>query len=440
MAVSVVEMIKRSVALILFMILTLGSFSACAGGGSDYYYTETDDGILLLYYKGDDSEVIIPARIDDKPVTEIGPDCFMRKNVKSVIIPEGIKVIHSYAFRNCSRLENVTVSKTVEHIGIHAFDNTPWYNGLNDRFVIVGAGSLIKYNGMSETIEIPENVTDISCTFKNDAVKVTSITIPEGVKYITGNAFVGTAWRRSLKDEFVIVGDGILIKYVGTGGDITVPEGVKSISGAFYDSGRVTSVKLPSSLERIESYSFACTSGQVFSEDGNVEPDKISVLKSVDIPNSVKYIGSNAFYNCSALETVDLPDFLSIISPLSFAFCDALSSVSVPDSVASITSLSFGQSYSLKEITFGKGLMFIGDGVFFAGALESVVIPEGCKYIAGNAFRQCASLKSAEIPKSVDTVVENAFIGCSDELVIIGKPGSAAKELADTNNYGFKKK
>jgi len=433
-------MVKRSVALILFMVLTLGSFSACSSSGNDYYYTETDDGIILIYYKGDDSEVIIPAQIDDKPVTEIGPDCFMRKNMKSVIIPEGIKVIHSYAFRNCSSLENVTVSKTVEHIGTHAFDNTPWYNGLNEKFVIVGAGSLIKYNGRSETIDIPENVTDISCTFRNDAVKINSITIPDSVKYIAGNAFVGTAWRRSLRDEFVIVGDGILIKYVGTGGDITVPEGVKAISGAFYDSSKVTSVKLPSSLERIESYSFACTSGQLISSEGSVEPSKISILKSIEIPNSVNYIGTNAFYNCSALETIDLPDSLAIISPLSFAFCDALSSVSVPDSVASIASLAFGQSYSLKEITFGSGLKFLGDGVFFAGALENVVIPEGCKYIANNAFIQCASLKSAEIPKSVETIAENAFIGCSADLVIIGKSGSAAKKLADANNYGFKKK
>ena len=426
--------------MILLMILVLGSFSACSGKGSDYYYKETEDGIILLYYKGDDREVIIPSQIDGKPVTEIGPDCFHRKNVASAVIPEGVKVIHSYAFRNCIALENVTVSKTVEHIGIHAFDNTPWYKNLNERFVIVGAGSLIKYNGMSETIEIPDNVTDISCAFANNTVKVTSITIPEGVKYIAGNAFVGTAWRRSLKDEFAVVGDGILIKYVGAGGDVTIPEGVKSISGAFYDSSKVTSVKLPASLERIESYSFACTSGQVFSEDGNVEPNKISVLKSVDIPDSVKYIGANAFYNCSALEAVDLPDSLSIVSPLAFAFCDNLSSVSVPDSVASITSLAFGQTVSLKEINLGNGLVFIGDGVFFSGGLESVVIPDDCKYIAGNAFRQCANLSSAEIPKSVDTVVENAFTGCSGDLVIIGKPGSAAKTLADTNNYGFKKK
>ena len=436
---SVAGMFKRAIAVLLCMIFILGSLSSCSGTEEEYYYTETEEGIVLLFYKGDALEVIVPSEINGKPVIEIGSDCFLRKNMTSITIPEGVKVINSFAFKMCTGLTDITIPKSVEHIGIHAFDNTTWYKNQEETFVIVGSGSLVKYNGVSETVIIPENVTDIACEFGGGSVKVSSITIPDGVKYIAGNAFVGTTWRRSLKDEFAIVGDGILIKYTGEGGDITIPEGVKSISGAFYDSSKVTSVKFPSTLERIESYSFACTSGQVFAENGNVEPAKISKLKSLEIPNSVKHIGMSAFYNCSALESVTLSENVYSINPLTFAFCDKLSSVSMSDKVAAVTSLAFGQTSSLKNVTLSKSLIFIGDAVFFASGLESVVLPEGCKYIAGSAFAQCASLGVATIPKSVDTVIVNAFVGCSKYLVIVGKAGSAAKEFADSNGYDFKK-
>ena len=434
---------KRTlVILILLSMLLISALSSCSGESTgSYYYAETDDGIILLFYKDDEAAVTVPSEIDGKPVVGIGPDCFLKKNMKSVTVPDGIKTIDSYAFRTCLSLSELNVAGSVEYIGVHALDDTPWYaNQKDDEFVVIGDGILVKYNGESEDIAIPEGVKDIACALGGkEGIDVKSVTLPEGIRTICGNAFTGTSWRRSLTDEFVVVGDGILIKYNGQGGEVTVPEGIKAVSGAFYDSSKVTSVILPSTLERIESYSFACTYGQVFKENGSVRPSRISKLESVTIPDSVKYIGHSAFYNCSALVSVSLPASLLTVSPLTFGFCESLTSVSVPDSVCSISSLAFGETTSLKSIDLGKGLKFMGDGVFFLGGLEEISFPDGFRYLSGNVFAQCTSLKTVTFPSSTETIIENAFSGCSNTLTIRGRAGSVAQTVAESEGITFER-
>ena len=77
-----------------------------------------------------------------------------------------------------------------------------------------------------------------------------------------GNAvFKYTPWLEAQTDDFVIVGDGILLKYFGSSRQIVIPDGVKEICGdAFteYDKANtgakfadIEYFKLPSSVNYI---------------------------------------------------------------------------------------------------------------------------------------------------------------------------------------------
>ena len=61
----------------------------------------------------------------------------------------------------------------------------------------------------------------------------------------------------SSASDFVIK-NGVLTKYVGPGGDVTVPEGVTSIGdSAFRCCSRLTSITLPDSVTSIGDWAFS---------------------------------------------------------------------------------------------------------------------------------------------------------------------------------------
>lgn len=80
--------------------------------------------------------------------------------------------------------------------------------------------------------------------------------------------------------------NGILISYLGNGGNVVVPDSVTSIrQSAFADCNSLISVTIPDSVTRIGRYAFEWCEN----------------LTSVVIPNSVTSIRRFAFYNCSSL-------------------------------------------------------------------------------------------------------------------------------------------
>ena len=81
--------------------------------GKDFY--------MIGSYKGEDSLVIIPARIEGLPV-KMRVCAFQSCGcIQDVYIEEGLTEIGDYVFFGCVNLKTVTIPKSVEHIGIQAF-------------------------------------------------------------------------------------------------------------------------------------------------------------------------------------------------------------------------------------------------------------------------------------------------------------------------------
>lgn len=90
--------------------------------GYDFKYTEYDREITLNKYIGNDTTIIIPNKINGKPVTCIA-DAFAYTNVKEVIIPEGVCVLMNGTFACCYNLESITLPSTIYAITGQVFYN-----------------------------------------------------------------------------------------------------------------------------------------------------------------------------------------------------------------------------------------------------------------------------------------------------------------------------
>lgn len=124
-------------------------------------------------------------------------------------------------------------------------------------------------------------------------------------------------------------------------------------------------------------------------------------LNSINIPNSVTYIGEGAFDGCSSLVNItvasDNPAYdtrnncNALIETSSNKLIRGCNNTVIPNSVRAI----------------GKGA--------FSGCtgLTSIDIPNSVTTIGDGAFQNCSGLNSITIPESVTSIGSNAFSGCS---------------------------
>lgn len=164
-------------------------------------------------------------------------------------------------------------------------------------------------NNTIESVKIPESITTIKENAFLYCSNLESVFIPRQVQKIGNCAFEGTKWLEKQTEEFVIVGDGIFIKYNGEGGDITIPEGVKMINEVFAGRhGDIIRVILPESIREIGEESFYMCFN----------------LKEINFPQGITFIGDRAFAKCGCLSEVKLPESLQIIGEEVFKGCDKL--------------------------------------------------------------------------------------------------------------------
>ena len=284
------------------------------------------EGISIESYNVDGGiNVIIPSRIENKDVVEIGICAFAGLDLANVIIPDTVKVIDKYAFID-NKLTNLTIPSSVVFIGIVAFANNNLvninipnfvkhigvnafkYNLLPDEQAYIYArnndgsvdkSKLISYGGANKNVVIPSNVKVIAGDTFYD-VGLTSIDIPSSVIYIGSNAFV----NNNLPDNQAFIyernSDGSidntkLNSYGGANKNVVIPNGIKEISeGAFHNS-KITSVLIPNTVTSIGESAFIYNN-----------------LTSITIPNGVTSIGSNAF-NYNQLTNVTIPSSVTII-------------------------------------------------------------------------------------------------------------------------------
>lgn len=108
----------------------------------------------------------------------------------------------------------------------------------------------------------------------------------------------------------------------------------------------------------------------------------------------------------------------------------------IKDGIDTIGYKSFQYAPHVENIKMPNSLKYIESEAFMGCDLEEVKIPVGVKALGSRVFKDCANLKCVVFENGQTKLVNDCFLGCSDELVINAPCGGYVEEYA--NKYGIK--
>ena len=339
------------------------------GNGYQFTYVLNEESktATITGYVGSPTTLNIPKIIQvkqqDYTVTSIGYAAFEKSPLRSITMPDSLIGIGSFAFRNCSGLEEIEVES----------GNTKYHSSGN--CLIETASKTLITGCKNSVIPTDGSVASISSDAFSSCNGLTSITIPDSVISIGVEAFSGCSGLTS----------------------ITIPNSVVSIGvDAFRNCSGLEEIEVESGNTKYHS------SGNCLIETAS--KTLITGCKNSVIPTdgSVASIRSYAFSGCSGLTSITIPSSVTIIGSYAFLGCTSLTTVTFGENskLSSIGELAFQKCKSLTTVTFGENskLTSIGKYAFsYCDALTSITIPESVTSIGFCTFTDCNGLKTVII-------------------------------------------
>ena len=368
---------------------------------------QIEEGVLIKY-SANSKNIIIPSNI-----INIGTGAFWNStSLVSVEIPNGVKSIGGDAFYYCSNLKYVNIPRSVEAIGNDPFAGCPLVSLTNDSsnfFLEDGVlydkanTNIIHYpiNNSSTYFIIPNGIKYIGKHTFYDCSNLISVTIPKSVICIENNVFAGCKNLKLINNSpNFILENGVLYN----------KEKTQLIALIDYE---LETLVIPESVKTIGKNSFwNCLN-----------------LKSLTISNSVTRIGYNPFAGCNFLVLKNNSPHFTLKNDVLYnkekteiIYCPNTSiskTISIPSSVTSIGRNSFAYCVNLEDLVVPTNVTIIDRGAFSGCInLSSITIPESVKFIGKWAFGHCKSLKTIKISKN--TVIEDfAFAECQVKLTLL---------------------
>lgn len=378
-------------------------------------------------------------------VSQIGAGAFVYCSNLDDIDLTNCSLIGENAFFVCQSLINIKFPDSIYSIPQTAFEYTLWEQSAPDGVLYAGDfaykiigdftdstltfkdgtyainDDFLSYNEYVKKINLPDSLTSIGVSAFEGCSALKTVTIPDscGVQamafygcssltdinynetavWTAPTAFVETAWYNSQPDGIVYHGKSACAYK----GDFKANETIKD--------------------------------GTVVVADGLFYGDE--ELTSIDIADSVEYIGSMAFEECINLREVKLPKSLYTICEETFYGCESLESITLPD-VVNIGESAFAHCISLKNIVIPESVEFgIDDSAFLnCTSLQKVTVNGNIQQIGSAVFMNCENLKSINIPKSVESIGNDVFEFC-DNVTIKCYENSYAHEYAKTNGINY---
>lgn len=161
-------------------------------------------------------------------------------------------------------------------------------------------------------------------------------------------------------------------------------------------------------------------------------------LQTINIPTSVTTIDAAAFAGNDKLQSITIPDSVTELGVGAFILCENLTNVTLPNTISSIPYGTFAACVSLKKINIPSSVKTIEDEAFSMTGFTEFTVPDTITSIGAGAFSDCENLVKVTIPKTVTKIGDDIFEGGSEDVTIYGEKGSYAEKYANKNDISFK--
>lgn len=188
---------------------------------------------------------------------------------------------------------------------------------------------------------------------------------------------------------------------------IAIPESVRRIgSFAYYWNEVVKEIIIPEGIEEIGRYAFAHTN-----------------IVSIHLPATLKKLEEEAFTGCDSLKEIDIAENNSELMKIDGALIlkesqqliwmeKGIKEYVIPEGVKSIGNGLFQGARELISIEIPEGVEEIERYAFSFTNLKNVRLPETLMKLGQGVFRGCRDLSYINIPKNVTIGGDNPFSGC----------------------------
>ena len=354
-----------------------------------------------------DDVIVIPSTYNNMPVESIGESAFDNcYNFSKIVIPQSVTSIASSAFICCLGLEEIVVDK-----------NNTVYKSVDGNLYTKDGTTILQYAIAERSCSfiIPDGVITIGEYAFVYCYRLSSITIPESVTFISDNAFLFDTYSRLVE---VINHSALDIK----AGEST--HGAIALYSFEVHSGESNIVQYDDYIF----YPFNGTNylvGYIGKEQSIVLPERYEGeryeinysafafeydLIDITVPSGVTQIGSSAFEYCENVTNIKLEEGIEYIGDWAFSTCNSITGIDIPKSVVSIGAFAFAHCERLESFVVPNNVTSVGEKMLFnCQSLTNVVIGKGITSIPAFFIYGSMSLTTISISDSVISIGERAF-------------------------------